>query len=317
MTTVRERGPAPGSPFRGSPGAHSSATEQAFAFLARLEGWAAADSSPATLELRAALLAHLKREQAAHAASGLVHQFAGRALEVMDAAMLRDETPAAACSELARSCAAERTDLEAARTAVARTARALLDERERWVATVAASTTVRQALLEAHAAGRGPRALVSEGRPGLEGRGLAAALGAAGLPTWLVVDAALPLLLSQVAMLWLGAEAVTDRGVIVPVGGFSATLAAREHSVPVYVLSVQRKFVPASTAMLRIDEMPPEEVWEAPPSGVRPRNVHAELVPLELLRGVVVEDGVLGATEAAMVARDRPLPPELAGPPGP
>jgi hypothetical protein len=83
------------------------------------------------------------------------------------------------------------------------------------------------------------------------------------------------------------------------------------------VLSVQRKFVPASTAMLRIDEMPPEEVWEAPPSGVRPRNVHAELVPLELLRGVVVEDGVLGATEAAMVARDRPLPPELAGPPGP
>jgi hypothetical protein len=54
------------------------------------------------------------------------------------------------------------------------------------------------------------------------------------------------------------------------------------------------------------------EVWDAPTAGVRPRNVHAEMVPLELLRGVVVEDGVLGPTEAATVARERPLPEALA-----
>jgi len=33
------------------------------------------------------------------------------------------------------------------------------------------------------------------------------------------------------------------------------------------------------------------------------------------LRGVVVEDGVLGPTEAATLARERPLPEELAGAP--
>jgi translation initiation factor 2B subunit (eIF-2B alpha/beta/delta family) len=60
--------------------------------------------------------------------------------------------------------------------------------------------------------------------------------------------------------------------------------------------------------------MSPEELWEAAPKGVQPRNVYFESVPASLLRGVVVEDGVLGATECAVAARDRALPPELAVP---
>ena len=113
--------------------------------------------------------------------------------------------------------------------------------------------------------------------------------------------------------MWLGADAVTERGVVNKVGSFALALAAREHSVPVHVLAERRKFLPAATPALRIVEMPPEEVWDDPAAGVRPRNVYFELVPLELLRGVVVEDGVLGPTETAVVARERPLPDELAG----
>jgi hypothetical protein len=44
---------------------------------------------------------------------------------------------------------------------------------------------------------------------------------------------------------------------------------------------------------------------------VRPRNVYFEVVPLPLVRGVVVEDAVLGVTEAATLAKERPLPAEL------
>jgi translation initiation factor eIF-2B subunit delta len=172
---------------------------------------------------------------------------------------------------------------------------------------------VREALLAAKAAGREPRVLVAESRPLYEGRALAEALGAAGIPVWLVVDAALPLLLSQALMVWLGADAVTDHGVLNKVGSFGATLAAREHSVPVYALATRRKFLPASTAALRIPEMPPAEVWDAPPAGVQPRNVYFELTPLALLRGVVVEDLVLPPGEAAQLARERALPKELSG----
>jgi translation initiation factor 2B subunit (eIF-2B alpha/beta/delta family) len=171
---------------------------------------------------------------------------------------------------------------------------------------------VTQALLLAHQLGLAPRALVSESRPRFEGRALATVLGAAGLPVWLVVDAALPMLLTATRMMWLGADAVTDRGVINKVGSFALALAAREHSVPVYVLASRRKFIPAATGALKIVETNPGEVWSEATAGVRPRNVCFELVPFELVRGVIVEDAVLGGSEARTVALDRPLPDELA-----
>jgi translation initiation factor 2B subunit (eIF-2B alpha/beta/delta family) len=292
-----------------------TASAGAFAFLERLERHVAVDTSPDARALRAALLAHLRAEQAADAASGLVHQLAARALDVAETGVARASAPAEVRTSLAQSCVAERSDLEGAQAAVARTAMALLGERGGWIGTVADSATVRAALLAAHAAGRAPRALVAEGRPALTGRALAAAAGGAGIPTWLMVDGALPLLLSQATLLWLGASAVTDRGAIVPVGSFAAALAAREHSVPVYVLAVRRKFLPAITTALRIDEARPDEVWDEPATGVRPRNVRNELIPLELLRGVAVEDEVLGMAEVALLARDRALPDVLAGPP--
>jgi translation initiation factor 2B subunit (eIF-2B alpha/beta/delta family) len=291
----------------------SGSSEVALAFLGELEGWIATDTSSAAPALRAALLRWLRAAQAAQPSMGLVHQLAARALEVAEAGVARRDPPPDLRAHLARSCAAERDDLLAARAGVARTATALLGERGAWIATLSASVTVREALLEAKRAGREPRALVAEGRPGLEGRALAAALAAAGLPVWLVVDAALPLVLSQAGMLWLGADAVTESGVLNKVGSFAAALAAREHGVPVYALAERRKFLPATTAALRIDEMPPAEVWDAPASGVQPRNVYFELVPMALLRGIVVEDGVLAGGEAAMVARDRPLPSDLSG----
>jgi hypothetical protein len=40
--------------------------------------------------------------------------------------------------------------------------------------------------------------------------------------------------------------------------------------------------------------------------------VYFEMVPLALFRALVVEDAVLGLTESATLARERPLPDELA-----
>jgi translation initiation factor 2B subunit (eIF-2B alpha/beta/delta family) len=292
----------------------TGASAEALGFLVRLERWAATDVTTGLAAARAALLAFLRAEQAAHAANGLVHQLAARALDVA-AADGGDDAPVAGLrTRLAQSCAAERADLEGACAAVARTATALVTQRGAWLATLGGGSTVSLALRELQRLDRGPRALVAEGRPLLGGRAVAAELGRAGVPTWLVVDAALPMLLSQAGGLWLGAGAVTERGAIVAVGGYAAALAAREHSVPVHVLATRRRFLPAATAALRIEEMPAGEVWDAPPPGVRPRNVHADLLPLELVRGVVVEDEVLGPTETAAVARERALPEALAGP---
>jgi translation initiation factor 2B subunit (eIF-2B alpha/beta/delta family) len=80
----------------------------------------------------------------------------------------------------------------------------------------------------------------------------------------------------------------------------------------VWAIAGRRKFLPATTASLRIAEQPGAEVWDAPAAGVEARNVYFELVPLPLVRGVVVEDAVLGPGEAATLARERPIPEELA-----
>lgn len=293
---------------------HGSGSSQvALAFLAEIERWAALDTSGTPAAFRAALLARLRAAQAAQPTMALVHQLAARALDVADTGVARGDGVADLRAHLARSCAVERDDLLAAQAAVARTAARLVTERGAWIATLSASGAVREAVLEAQRAGREPRVLVGEGRPLFEGRSLAAALAAAGVPVWLMVDAALPLLLSQARMVWLGADAVTEQGVINKVGSFAAALAAREHSVPVYALAARRKFLPAATGALTIAEMPPDEVWKTPAEGVRPRNVYFEVVPLPLVRGIVVEDAVLGPTEAAALARDRALPGELAG----
>ncbi len=299
------------SPFAGDRTTGSG--DVALGLLDELERWLAVDMSGSAGAFRGALLTWLREAQQAQPTMALVHQLAARALEVTDSGVARREMAAGLRTALAQSCEAERNDLIAARRAVARQAAGLVTERGGWIAALSSSATVRDAVLEAHRAGREPRMLVAESRPLCEGRGMAAALAADGVPVWLVVDAALPLLLSQARMVWLGADAVTDQGVFNKLGSFAAALAAREHSVPVYALAGRRKFMPAATAALKIVEMPADEVWEDPAPGVQPRNVYFERVPLPLLRGVVVEDAVLPPGEAAALARERPLPGELAG----
>jgi translation initiation factor eIF-2B subunit delta len=282
------------------------------ALLDDLERWTLTDRSPDARALRDALLVWLREAQAAQPSMALVHQFAARALAVADTALARGDAPGDVRKHLAASCDAEREDLARATADAAKVAAQLVSAKEPWVATLSASEGVLAAMRELSKDGRKVRALVAESRPLNEGRDTARALAAAGIETWLVTDAALPLLVSQASAVWIGADAVTDVGVLNKIGSYTLALAAREHGVPVWAVATRRKFLPAATDALRIREMPPEEVWDAPAGGVRPRNVYFEMVPLSLLRGVVVEDGVLGVTECAVAAKDRALPDELA-----
>ena len=290
----------------------SGSSDVALAFAAELKRWVAIDTSNSAPELRQSLLAWLRDAQSTHPTMALIHRLAARALEVADAGVGRGDRPGELRRWLDEACEASLADLAAAQSAAARQALELLPARGAWIATLSASALVRDALLAAHDAGREPRVLLAEGRPLLEGRGMARVLAERGVPVWLVVDAALPLVLSQAQQLWIGADAVTDLGVLNKVGSYGAALAAREHSVPSYAIATRSKFLPASTAALKIAEMPAHEVWNAPPAGVRPRNVYFELVPIGLMRGVVVEDAVLPPGEAAQLARERPLPEPLA-----
>ncbi len=284
------------------------------AFLDELERFVLTDRSADSPAMRASLLAWLRAAQAAQPSMALVHQLAARALAIADTSVARGDKAHDLRAHVAAGCDAEREDLVRAVRDAAKLAAQLITARQPWIATLSASEGVLAALKVLADEGRKPRVLVAESRPRLEGRDTARALADLKIETWLVADAALPLLISQASAVWLGADAVTDSGIVNKIGSYTASLAAREHGVPVWAIAVRKKLLPGATPALDIAEMPAAEIWDAAPAGVQPRNVYFEMVPASLLRGVVVEDAVLGATECAVAARDRELPPELAAP---
>ena len=141
------------------------ASAQGLEFLRRLENWAATDVSTTTAAARDVLLAHLRAEQAANGDNGLVHQLAARALDVATSDLQGGVSPADLRLHLAQSCVAERTDLEAARAAVARTATALVPQSGAWIGTLGGSSTVALALLELQRRGYEPYATWRNGHP--------------------------------------------------------------------------------------------------------------------------------------------------------
>ena len=291
----------------------SGSSTVAEGFLSEFERWLGADRSASAVVLRSAVLQWLRAAQAAQPTMALVHQLAARALAVAETGAARGDSPLDCRKNLLESCAAERHDLEIATSSAAKFAAGLVTQKDAWIATLSASGVVARTIAELHARGQRPRVLIAESRPNLEGRAQAAALAALGIPVWIVADAALPMLLQQAAAVLIGADAITESGVINKIGSYIAALAAREHGVPVWALGVRKKLIPADTQALGIQEMAPAELWGGAPEGVRPRNVYFEIVPITLLRGVVVEDSVLGVGELRVAVADRELPAELAG----
>ena len=148
--------------------------------------------------------------------------------DILDA--VEGAADAAGARDAARSAAdAFRAGLETRAQVVAARAAAVLPS-EGAILTLSSSSTVRGALL--HGAGRRTgRVVVLESRPMQEGHLLAAALGKAGIPVTVAVDAAVATLVPRCAMVLLGADSVGDLGVVNKVGSLAAAEAARRAAI--------------------------------------------------------------------------------------
>ena len=161
--------------------------------------------------------------------------------------------------------------------------------------TLSASASVRT-VLEAVSADRAVRAACAEGRPALEGRALAAALGAAGVPVTLFSDAGLGHALAGADAVVLGADAVAPEWFINKSGTYMLVAMAARQSVPVYVAATRDRFVGHTLgALLPLREGPPEEVWDHPATGVTVRNPYFERTPLDSVTAVISDLGILWA----------------------
>lgn len=214
-----------------------------------------------------------------------------RAFESFDAG--RD--PAAAVE-------AVREAARAARGAASRHAAAIA---QGVVLTHSASETVLKAIRAAARAKRVSRVIVTEARPGREGRDASRALARDGVEVTHVVDATVALHVREADLVLVGADAVLPDGSIVNKAGTSlVALAARESSVP--VLAVADAFKVSPREGVPLEEKAPEEVWSKPPPGVRVRNIYFDVTRGTLVHRLVTEEGALRAEAArALAERNR------------
>jgi translation initiation factor 2B subunit (eIF-2B alpha/beta/delta family) len=190
-------------------------------------------------------------------------------------------------------------ELAAATDAIARQARPLLRG-------IGLTHSFSGTVLAALRAARPAATIVTEARPLCEGRALAAALAATGIPTTLITDAQAARFAAEAAFVVLGADALLPDGSFVnKVGSALVALAAREADRPLYIACDLLK---ACAASPHYEEDPPGQVWRQPPTGVAVRNVAFERVPAHLVTAYITPDGpvappALGALVAERVAR--------------
>ena len=164
------------------------------------------------------------------------------------------------------------------------------------------SSTVVSSLLNARARGRYFRVACTESRPSLEGRKLAKQLSSGNIEVIYTFDSAMSLVLPNCSVAFMGSDCVGMPGVVNKVGSFLLALACKELNIPLYVLAGSEKIV-GDERLFEFEkhERPGEEVWETRkedgkegiPKGVRVLNHQFELVPLNLVTGIVTEKGVL------------------------
>jgi ribose 1,5-bisphosphate isomerase len=159
------------------------------------------------------------------------------------------------------------------------------------VMTFSYSSTVERILLDLGIS----EAVLTESRPKYEGRELAKALASAGLHVTLGVDSAICKLMRNVDAVIVGADSVLYDGSIVnKVGTYPLALASREMGVHLYSVCDTWKFnvlhYLGNEVVLEEKEL--EEV-AADLKGVEVKNPYFEIVPGNLVYGVITERGLM------------------------
>jgi translation initiation factor eIF-2B subunit delta len=215
-----------------------------------------------------------------------------------------------AAAEATTASAAASAAAEAARAYVAASARAAdlaasraaeLISPNATALTHSSSSTVLAAFIKAIGAGKRFRVIVTESRPGLEGRALAESLAREGADVTIMADAAIALATSEADLAIVGADSVTPASVINKVGTRLVALAARERGRPIYALCDASKLISISDAAG--ERRSDEELWPGAPRDVAVVNRYFEPTPLSYFTAIITEAGLLSPGEVGRLAR--------------
>ena len=147
--------------------------------------------------------------------------------------------------------------------------------------------------------------------PGRSGEITARELGCYGIPVTFIDDTAMGLYIAKVTKVVIGADRIcADGKVINGVGSYQLAIAAEKAGIPFYVLCERLKFDPRLRGdEVDLEEKEPSEVAEPGrlPPEVKVKNPYFDITPLELVTGIITENGLLIPEEVISYMKEQPL----------
>jgi len=157
------------------------------------------------------------------------------------------------------------------------------------------STNVSGGLIYAKKHGKKFQVYNTETRPLYQGRKTAKKLRKAGIKVTMFVDSAAGIALGkeqgtkQVDKVFLGSDALLDKGIINKVGSETIAKLAEDESIPVYIVADSWKY---SKRKVPMEQRELNEVWDKAPEKIKVKNPAFEFVPKKLLQGIISELGL-------------------------
>ena len=160
------------------------------------------------------------------------------------------------------------------------------------------STNVVNALIYAKKKGKNFQVLNTETRPLFQGRKTAKQLSHAKIPVTMFVDSAIATAIEKenkkdktyANKIFLGADAITKKGVINKIGSQAISELAQKNKIPVFIVADSWKF---SKNNLPIEQRKINEVWDKAPKNIKIKNPAFEFVPKKYITAIVSELGIL------------------------
>ncbi len=170
-------------------------------------------------------------------------------------------------------------------------------QRKMTLLTHSYSSTVYHTLINAQEKYGQIQVTCTESRPLCEGVQLAQALAEQNISVSLIVDSALFSQLQWVDAVLIGADAITNEGVINKIGSQGLALAAYQHHIPVYVLCSTQKFLPPSYKLDLYELKNPTEISSGISDDIVVKNYYFDITSFSHISGIVTEEGVLSVKD--------------------
>jgi len=159
------------------------------------------------------------------------------------------------------------------------------------------SSAVVNALIYAKKKGKKFEVYNTETRPLYQGRKTAKELKKAKIKVTMFVDSAVGVALSKeqgtkkVSKIFLGADAITEQGIINKIGSETIAILAKKQKIPVYIIADSWKF---TKKKIPLENRKLNEIWDKAPKDMKFKNPAFEFVPKKYITKWISEKGVKG-----------------------